>query len=74
MRIFRQMSTQWRVTPFVAGKHVVFARSGLDYGALEPIARALDLELSEGVLDGLRILEQTSLQIFAKRQIERTRG
>src|ERR1700733_61720 len=61
VRLFRQMQTQWKVSPFVAGKHIVYARTGLDYAALGPVSAALKIEITEATLDAIRVLEQECL-------------
>ncbi len=68
VRLARQMQSQWRTSPTVIGKHLVFIRTGLDYGVLGPVAAALAIALDERVLDGLRALETEMLTIFAERQ------
>lgn len=68
VRVFRQMQTQWRVQPITTARRVVLARTGLDYGALAPIAAALRVDLTEDIMDALRLLEAETLAIHMRRQ------
>lgn len=56
---FIAMSTQWRIGPVGA--------TGLDYGPLQSIMRTIGVPLKEraDVFDGLRIMEDTALEVMA---------
>jgi hypothetical protein len=68
VRLFRQMQSQWRVQAVATAKRLIVLRTGLDYGALAPIAAALRVELGEETMDALRLLEAETLAIHNRRQ------
>jgi hypothetical protein len=63
--LFFSMSTQWRWTG--AGMAGAF-RTGLDYGAIEPTARAAGLELTRSLFDDIRTLEREALAVWSRRK------
>jgi hypothetical protein len=67
-RLFRRLQTQWRITGLAAGRAAIFARTGLDYAALPPLATALAIAVDEDLLDRIAILEAETLIIHAERQ------
>jgi hypothetical protein len=73
VRLCRQMQSQWRTEVINTGRQIVIARTGLDYGALAPIAAALRIVLDESTMDGLRLLEAEMLTIHMRRQEQQLR-
>lgn len=63
--LFFSMSTQWRWTG--AGMAGAF-RTGLDYGALEPTARAAQLEMTPTLFDDIRTLEREALSVWSRKR------
>ncbi len=58
LRLFQGCLTQWRRGGMNG------ARVGLDYVAVDIVARAKKIDLDGDVLDGLQIMEAESLRIF----------
>ena len=54
------MSTQWRIG--------MNGATGLDYVALEAVARFLRIKITPELFDGIRIMEDEALRIFREKQ------
>lgn len=59
-QIFAALQTQWHR----AGLNGL--RTGLDYAAIEPTARMMEIELGRRRFDELRLMEATALKAMAK--------
>lgn len=58
------MDTQWRFT----GEG---ARTGLDYGSLETVARLNGISLETGtIMADLRVMERTAIGVFQKQRLQ----
>lgn len=66
--LFLAMDSQWRFAGF--GE-----RTGLDYGALETVARLakIDLEPTDELLADLRVMEYAALKVFRQRAEQEAR-
>lgn len=58
-RLFLRASTQWRSAPHGG-------RMGLDYLAVEWVARRLDIEVDEPVFTALQVMEIEALAVWAE--------
>ena len=74
VRLFLRMQSQWQMQTLSGGSKAFIVRTGLDYAALPVVAAALGLALDGLLLDQVRILEDESLGIFARRQQKALRG
>lgn len=62
--IFFSMSTQWRWTSAgLAGA----LRMGLDYQAIEPVARMLGVDLTGDVFADLQLMETEALGVWSRK-------
>lgn len=62
MALFFALDTQWRRAG-MSGE-----RLGIDYGAVEPTARMMGVEMTPLRLSDLRIMEAAALEQFARRR------
>jgi hypothetical protein len=58
--LFLALGTQWRRAG-LAGE-----RAGLDYAAVEPTARMMEVKMTPRLLADLRMMEQEALIVFAE--------
>ena len=58
VRLFMLLATQWRVSD---AKPI-----GIDYSAIEPTARLAEIKLSQLIFEKIRLMEQTTLEIYAE--------
>ncbi len=65
-RLFMGMATQWKTASGMGGG----MRIGLEYGALELVARALEIAypLERRVFTDLRMMEAEALSIWSRRR------
>lgn len=60
--LFFALSTQWR---WLGGMAVI--RTGLDYAAIEPTARGLELPVTPGLFNDIRTLELAALDAWSQK-------
>jgi len=63
VRLFEALGTQWRMSMGPGGAVWL----GLDYAAIEPVARFNRIDIDEDAFDALRILESAALTLLNKR-------
>lgn len=61
--LFLAMSTQWR---WIAGGFAPPQRIGLDYSAIEPLARLTGIAASPALFNDLRTMEREALAVLNK--------
>lgn len=60
--LFQALGTQWRRCAFTG------ARLGVDYAAIEPVARMLSIDVTPRLFTDLRIMEDAAVAQMAKRR------
>lgn len=65
--MFLAMATQWKTAPVGLNGSI---RTGLDYTALEPVARSLgfDYPLAPQTFADIRLMEAEALSVWSKRR------
>ncbi len=65
-RLFMGLATQWKVGAGLGGAY----RTGLDYTAIEPVARALGLHypLAPQTFADLRLMEAEALSVWSRQK------
>ncbi|UIJ46898.1 DUF1799 domain-containing protein [Sphingomonas cannabina] len=61
VRLFRALTTQWRVHPFTGH------RIGIDFAAVPAVAAMLEIAVTPAVFTGLRIMEGAALLALARK-------
>lgn len=69
-RLFCRMRTQWLTQAMPTPRGSLLLRTGLDYTAIESVARAIGVILDEDVFDALQVAEGEALKIYAERNDE----
>lgn len=66
VRLFQALQTQWRTTAISTLSRAIVVRTGLDYGAIEPLARLRRIELEDDDFTRLQIMEVAALNAFSE--------
>lgn len=64
LRVFLDMTTQWRVTSLATIERAVLRRTGLDYSALEGVMRLRRVRKRRRVFEQVRVLEAAAIEAF----------
>lgn len=71
VRLFLALQTQWRTLAISTMSRADLRRTGLDYGAIEPTARLLALDLDADLFARLRVLEVEALNAWGEEAARR---
>ena len=66
LQLFIAMGTQWRVG--------MGGATGLDYAALQVVAKAMGVKLKRSVLDGIRVMENEALRVMSAQRDKQGKG